>query len=166
MEETKFNLEEIKPIFSFTESVDGILHVAGKCYGKDQYSTIPKKDLLEWLWHLKYGNYKQGVNRLQSEHGFCCLGVACDIFIPKEQQTLLYGRLDGGVPRQQPRSPKWLSRLVDVVRWEYGKNEISVMWFNDEFRFSFSQIAELLMRDFNISEEQLKLYGEVSEKFI
>jgi len=33
-----------------------------------------------WLEALRSGKYTQTVSSLRNEHGFCCLGVLCDIY--------------------------------------------------------------------------------------
>ena len=35
----------------------------------------------KWVAALRSGEYKQTTGRLHSEDGFCCLGVACVVFI-------------------------------------------------------------------------------------
>ncbi len=37
-----------------------------------------------WLAALRSGKYKQGRLRLRSGDNFCCLGVLCDVYDPKE----------------------------------------------------------------------------------
>jgi hypothetical protein len=34
----------------------------------------------KWLDALRSGEYQQGTGRLRSIHGFCCLGVLCDLY--------------------------------------------------------------------------------------
>jgi hypothetical protein len=40
---------------------------------------MDKKIVLEWVEALESGEYHQAMNRLHSDGGFCCLGVAVDI---------------------------------------------------------------------------------------
>ena len=34
----------------------------------------------KWVEALRSGRYKQGRNRLRTEYGYCCLGVACEVY--------------------------------------------------------------------------------------
>ena len=43
-------------------------------------STEQKQRLLKWAQALRSGTYKQTTGRLRSQEGFCCLGVACDLY--------------------------------------------------------------------------------------
>lgn len=45
-------------------------------YSKEEQSENRKK----WIHALRSGEYKQTVNTLHNDLGFCCLGVACDIY--------------------------------------------------------------------------------------
>lgn len=75
-------------------------------------STQPTvKNIEKWVVALRSGEYKQGQCALQNTIGYCCLGVACDIFIPKNKQQKQYGRILGGVPEDQPLAPKWLKQV-------------------------------------------------------
>lgn len=38
----------------------------------------------KWIKALRSGKYEQGRERLRSPHGFCCLGVLCDIVDPSK----------------------------------------------------------------------------------
>jgi hypothetical protein len=45
------------------------------------------EELKIWISALRSGNYEQGKRRLQNKYGYCCLGVACKLFIPEDQQN-------------------------------------------------------------------------------
>lgn len=34
----------------------------------------------KWVEALRSGNYKKTVGQLSNEYGYCCLGVACDLY--------------------------------------------------------------------------------------
>ena len=46
----------------------------------------------KWVEALRSGKYKQGRGKLNSENGYCCLGVLCEVFIA-EGGTLNVRRL-------------------------------------------------------------------------
>lgn len=49
----------------------------------------------KWVEALRSGAYKQGVGRLRDKaDGYCCLGVACDLYIKSHPNEL---RWEGGV---------------------------------------------------------------------
>ena len=44
-----------------------------------------------WVEALRSGKYEQGRHRLRdNENGFCCLGVACDVFGPDDWDGLKF----------------------------------------------------------------------------
>lgn len=53
----------------------------------------------QWLTALESGEYKQGEQELRSKDDcFCCLGVACELFIPNTRKTTTRGRTMEGEP--------------------------------------------------------------------
>lgn len=125
--------------------------------------TITKLQAQKWATALRSGEYKQTRSYLQDKKGFCCLGVACKLFIPKNKlqynaQKLLVGNL----PIQQNNSPEWLnylddnfSKLIGWVRFtDLNDNGVAVIDFNDledeiyrsiyKSRFTFNEIADLI----------------------
>lgn len=95
-----------------------------------------------WIDALRSGEYKQTGGRLQDAQGYCCLGVACDIFIPKKLQILdPNGFLSGGAPINQYDAPNWLKELVADF---FYKTEEHLTSLNDSNEYSFDEIADLL----------------------
>lgn len=43
-------------------------------------SLTPKQFRDKWITALRSGRYKQTTGYLKDEHGYCCLGVACNIY--------------------------------------------------------------------------------------
>ena len=68
----------------------------------------------KWVDALRSGKYTQGQNRLRSDDGkFCCLGVACDLYV-QENPTL--AEWCGGTfltPRDDSRS----TLAIEVADW-------------------------------------------------
>lgn len=107
-----------------------------------------KKDIMKWVNALRSGKYRQSTLRLQNDKGFCCLGVACDIFIPKSKQTLYDGFLIGKTPSEQKYAPKWLKDINDTF---FIPSMGSLTKLNDFGHpkenleeFTFNEIADLL----------------------
>lgn len=103
-----------------------------------------KSDIVKWCAALDSGEYPQGIGQLQSHIGYCCLGVACSIFIPKEKQVLTpEHRLEGVLPcrQSQPDCPLWLVEISEDFLLKTGKD----LWqLNDAVRLTFPEIATLL----------------------
>ncbi len=104
---------------------------------------IEKKNIRRWCKELRSGKYNQTTHNLQDKHGYCCLGVACKVFIPKDQLELhTYGSyISGGVPANQPYSPMWLMNIREDFS---GKTDKLIDLLNDEEDFSFDEIADVL----------------------
>lgn len=102
-------------------------------------STIKK-----WTKALRSGKYKQATGALQTNEGFCCLGVACKVFIPEgklmiDQDT---GNLNGGLPAgNQPYAPQWLDDINFNLSMLTG---IQVYQLNDHLGMNFDEIADVL----------------------
>ena len=116
-----------------------------------------EKEIRKWVKALRSGKYKQGNGRLETEDGFCCLGVACKVFIPKSEQfTDSNGKLDGWFPSAQSNAPEWLKNInhdfegivdspdaVNITKNKTRKH-VTLPELNDMYNFSFDEIADLL----------------------
>lgn len=112
---------------------------------------MPRKQLTKWIKALRSGEYVQSRGALQNVDGFCCLGVACKVFIPPSKQHLNEdGMLQGGIPNseEQPHAPEWLQQVADDV---YTKTFHNLTALNDEGISSdnlepltFDEIADIL----------------------
>lgn len=79
---------------------------------------VDKKDIKKWVKALRSGEYKQTNYTLQDKRGFCCLGVACKLFVPEDKQALSpgTGELYGDTPTEQVFAPRWLKDIsVDML---------------------------------------------------
>lgn len=103
-----------------------------------------KSDIRKWCQALRSGKYKQGKLQLETPSGrFCCLGVACKVFIPLDKQILFpdMTHLLGIFPRSQDACPHWLGDMVLEFRIKTGK---SITSLNDSEGFTFDEIADIL----------------------
>lgn len=117
----------------------------------------PKEAVQEWIDALRSGEYKQSRNRLQDANGYCCMGVACELFIPKEKQWrhandqsagLLKGHTPGG---EQSEAPEWLKN-IDLITAKLSKGTSLVMlndgyWHSTDavhLSLTFDEIADVL----------------------
>lgn len=104
--------------------------------------NIPVKQVKKWVIALRSGKYKQSTHKLQNKKGYCCLGVACDIFIPKnKKQTDIDGILLGEFPKLQHYSPPWLKTINEVTGDKIG---ITLSRLNDQEKYSFNEIADVI----------------------
>lgn len=104
--------------------------------------TVSTKDFMKWLNALWSGEYKQTRNELQNYGGFCCLGVACNLFIKPELQIRKLGFLYGQYPIHQDAAPNWLKSVsLDFQIRTKGHGLPSL---NDHHMLTFSEIADVL----------------------
>jgi hypothetical protein len=100
------------------------------------------KKLKTWINALRSGEYKQIKKTLQTYKGYCCLGVACKLFIPEgKQEVNFYGKLAGDEPDDQRNAPEWLKDINREFRDKTGKYLTAL---NDIDGFSFNEIADVL----------------------
>lgn len=126
----------------------------------------------KWLHALRSGEYKQDVGALNTGHGFCCLGVLCDIYsqendVPWKKEVTDFEE-DGCVKSMHgemsvlPKKVMEWAGLGDksfylnsytttdpgLISEGREKREVEVTDLNDEYGFTFKDIANLI-------EEQL-----------
>lgn len=116
------------------------------------------KDIKKWCKALRSGIYAQDKGCLHSKSGYCCLGVACDVFIKKKDIELDDGLwIKGWMPDQQLMAPAWLKNINDHFT---GLMDIGLIALNDgsylvevdkgywdenkHAKFTFDEIADLL----------------------
>jgi hypothetical protein len=102
---------------------------------------VPQRAMKKWIAALRSGEYEQTGAQLQSPKGFCCLGVACEVLIPRELQNVFGGRLLGSMPSSQKASPKWLQLINSETMKITG---IDLVTLNDSRLANFNEIADLL----------------------
>lgn len=126
-------------------------------------AKIDEKQFMKWIKALRSGKFKQGKGALQTEQGYCCLGVACAVLIPEGRQEISCKMLEGEMPRDQPQSPDWLKDISnDFVQRQiraqrgYSGAEQSLTGLNDSTAADFDEIADLL--------ELVYVHGMLEEK--
>ena len=109
-----------------------------------------------WIKELRSGEYQQTQSALEDRNGFCCLGVACEKFIPEEKKKKLHHRdidihvLKGGYPTAQYHAPKWLKKIDGDFKQRTGARLSSLndgLCLGDSMltdRFNFEEIAQAL----------------------
>jgi len=114
-----------------------------------------KNQIQKWVIALRSGEYSQTTGTLEDDSGHCCLGVACEVFIPKKLQIrdndgYLIGGMPSGLPASQAASPEWLSQIERILEtYIPGLNDDGVVIIDTEHReqhepFTFDEIADLL----------------------
>lgn len=106
---------------------------------------INREQFNKWVKALRSGRYKQAKGSLQHEDGYCCLGVACKVIIPKNKLKYKYNNLlKGGFPFSQPNAPKWLKEIDNDFR-NRNEDKSSLSFLNDDRNYTFEQIADALV---------------------
>jgi hypothetical protein len=132
--------------------------------------TLPES-VQKWVKALRSGEYKQGDKRLckvgkdGEPNSYCCLGVACELFEEEFPDKLnrVEHNINGIVVYHKYiiGEEEWSVSLPPVVQeWlglkdEYGtyKKEdafFSLMRYNDETKYTFDQIADLIEKDYEL----------------
>ena len=98
-----------------------------------------KREIKEWTKALRSGKYKQTKDTLQDKNGYCCLGVACELFteLPIKTKNVL----DGGLPNNQPHGKIWLNKINLNILLKFGR-ELTKL--NDYDNYSFKEIADAI----------------------
>lgn len=108
-----------------------------------------------WVEALRSGNYTQTSNALRDNQGYCCLGVACDVFRKKtkhgrwDDDVFVIGDMaeDGVLP---DRVANWLGLDVNPIINPGGRlsEEQTASSCNDELCWNFNQIADAVERTY------------------
>lgn len=141
---------------------------------------INREQFKKWLRALRSGKYKQTTGTLQDKDGYCCLGVACKVLIPKSKIEYKYeidentGEdiktefLEGDLPNEQKYAPKWLKNISEVsITDEYNETETlkeELTDLNDNRGWSFEQIADALEATY--PERKKKKPAKMTKKLV
>lgn len=138
---------------------------------------INKKALREWVAALRSGDYQQGRYRLvhtyNARREYCCLGVACHVFAERmnfvEDGDFFF--MNGWKAPYSSSLPPDLSSHFDIdgeggfwmdkedantlgisehhiLRRQDGSFKMSLIRLNDEYGFTFEQIADVIEKYF------------------
>lgn len=103
----------------------------------------------DWIKALRSGEYKQSAGFLKTGHGFCCLGVLCDVSGYGEWQP--YD--EGGIEKYSTViDHAAISYPPSVVSRDAGLNtdlESDLSFMNDHEFKTFGEIADFLEERFN-----------------
>jgi len=100
---------------------------------------INKQEFDTWMIALRSSKFEQGRGMLQTQNGFCCLGVACKVLVPDYETS--GGMLMGALPLPYSGAPEWLVHIHDDFTDKTRKHLSSL---NDKEGFTFDEIADLL----------------------
>lgn len=124
---------------------DGVIHELDRPYVHLKFrdmNTTQRNTVRRWIRTLRSGTYPQGMGRLKSNTGYCCLGVLCDTALPGTF-TYEHGEwkyvVDGISSLVSFPAHRWTS----VTGFPLEIHGI-LMWMNDDARLSFDEIADML----------------------
>jgi hypothetical protein len=107
----------------------------------DRIKQPTTEELQIWINAIRSGKYNQAQYYLNRDNGFCCLGLACNLFIKKEDlKKELDDTIKGGLPEDQPSAPDWLIAINDQFERKIG---VLLSALNDA-DYTFDEIADLI----------------------
>ena len=105
-------------------------------------SKSEKIKVLIWVEALRSGVFPQTRAVMHDSEGYCCLGVACELFVPDAEKIITSeGFLEGVLPFDSYNCPKWLVDINDDVLERTSDSSLSKL--NDNYT-SFKDIADLI----------------------
>ena len=117
---------------------------------KNRYDLkkIDTADLAAWIKALRSGKYKQTQGDLRNFHGYCCLGVYCDVQAKEGKGAWdRMGNFAGGpqkrVGAKFPPLPMFNSGYVNPPL-PYNGHWVECHNLNDSVKLSFEEIAKKL----------------------
>ena len=132
--------------------------------------TEPKELLLKWIAALESGKYKQTKRYLQTEEGFCCLGVLCNEIDPSQWSSWRvgddnvriksYDAKETMVPDHVCFQLPFIPSIPSTSYQEVGWNRLMAM--NDSEGKTFEEIAKYLRKTY--SGKDNKFFSHVYNK--
>jgi hypothetical protein len=109
----------------------------------------------QWIEALRSGEYSQTQEQLKDHHGYCCLGVLCDLYSRAnenglwiEEENLFHFETFEGEYEYTilPVSVSEWAGLggVDNPVVEYGEEKVAISDLNDKEQLTFNQIAAII----------------------
>ena len=116
-----------------------------------KFNKTPEEARKLWVEALRSGQYKQAHHRFASREGYCCLGVACEVFMQHESGlskpasdtgSIGYRQINGG--REYGISlPSLVQNWLGVRTKDGDYCGTSLIEVNDD-RADFLKIAEII----------------------
>jgi len=119
-------------------------------------NTTQIQNVKEWIKELRSGNWKQITNKLCTEDGYCCLGVACEmqgILVPYPLSRNIKGIIDSlgyfasGLPDHYWFKDYYginLYQQFDYITKNGEKEKMTLPELNDFGGYTFDEIADVL----------------------
>jgi hypothetical protein len=112
-------------------------------------TKVQKQRIKRFVKALHSGKYKQTTGKLQDANGYCCLGVACDLY-----------RIDMDLKSPSVIATKWGKRhaekLPPKIQEYYGFESTNpdlgytsvATYLNDHRNYSFKKLADLFEKKY------------------
>jgi hypothetical protein len=118
-----------------------------------------KRRIGSWVTALRSGRYSQAIGKLKDHSGYCCLGVACDVFRKaKKRQGEAhgwdYGKGDdsysflGELGEMPTDVAEWFGLATDPKIIVGSMGEILATTANDDMGYSLKKIGALVKRTY------------------
>lgn len=120
----------------------------------------------QWVNDLRSGLFEQGVGFLCSNNRYCCLGVLCERVVPKEKVAQLDGnkKYDG----RSLAAPHYVLDDLGIcyksIGGEGAVTADKLVWYNDNAKLTFAQIADIIEHEFFLSTDGQYLFDNEVQK--
>ena len=112
-------------------------------------NTKQKNVIRSWAKALRSGDYKQSTCSLRDYHGYCCLGVLCDLYSKQKGVRTEWNK--HSFMRQDYQLPttvwKWAG-LPDCDPSMENEDHLNLAGMNDCGHYDFNQIADIIEKGF------------------
>ncbi len=107
------------------------------------------KNAKKWVKALRSGEYKQIKGTLQNKNGYCCLGVACDLYEKETGRKLSRNKKGFFTLRVLDNTfypvRKWLN--LKTPEGLYGNNQEQCLTIQNDHGYSFEKIANIIEKN-------------------
>lgn len=99
------------------------------------------KNAKKWVKALRSGKYKQTQYFLRNEGGFCCLGVACDLYNSNHWDGARYLSKSSSLPQ---KVADWLGLRDKCGSYDDSRIDRNLTYLNDQKGMAFNEIADFI----------------------
>ncbi len=104
------------------------------------------KNATKWVKALRSGKYRKAIGQLKKGRGFCCLGVACDLYLKEkgkkwERNFLGKWTADGDASQLTKKIKNWLGLATTYGGYKAGS---SIVIDNDSNKKRLKEMATII----------------------
>lgn len=126
--------------------------------------NVNKENIKKWVEALESGEYKQTTGVLRDYDGYCCLGVACDLYLKEKSISWTKPSIDNShysIQHEGLNSADSETLLPSIATWLFNNDLLEwsgdpkiqgffLTEWNDDKGKTFKEIAKLIREEYDV----------------